>query len=41
MTPEEKKALTEMCERIQEEQDAIEFQRLVVELLGLLGRGRS
>jgi hypothetical protein len=36
MTPEEKKTLTETCERIQEEQDPIEFQRLVVELLGLL-----
>jgi hypothetical protein len=36
MTSEEKKTLTEMCERIQEEQEPIEFQRLVVELLGLL-----
>jgi hypothetical protein len=36
MTPEEKKTLTEMCERIQEEQEPIEFQRLVVEMLDLL-----
>jgi hypothetical protein len=36
MTPEEKKTLTEMCERIQEEREPVEFQRLVVELLGLL-----
>jgi hypothetical protein len=36
MTPEEKKTLAEMCERIQEKQEPIEFQRLVVELLGLL-----
>jgi hypothetical protein len=36
MTAEEKKTLTEVCERIQEEQEPIEFQRLVVELLGLL-----
>jgi hypothetical protein len=36
MTTEEKKALTETCERIQEEQEPVEFQRLVVELLDLL-----
>ena len=36
MTREEKKTLAEMCERIQEEQEPIEFQRLVVELLDLL-----
>jgi len=36
MTPEDKKTLAEMCERIQEEQEPTEFQRLVVELLGLL-----
>jgi hypothetical protein len=36
MTPEDKKTLTEMCERIQEEQSPMELQRLVVELLGLL-----
>jgi hypothetical protein len=36
MTPEEKKTMIQMCERIQEEHDPIEFQRLVVELLDLL-----
>ena len=36
MTPKEKKTLAEMCERIQEEQEPIESQRLVVELLDLL-----
>ena len=38
MSPEEKAEVREICKRISEEQDPVEFQRLIVELLDALDR---
>jgi hypothetical protein len=38
MSPEEKAEVREICRRITEEQDPIEFQRLIVEFLDALDR---
>jgi hypothetical protein len=38
MTPDERAEVREICKRIAEEQDPLEFQRLVVELLDVLDR---
>jgi hypothetical protein len=38
MTPEERAEVREICKRIADEQDPVEFQRLIVEFLDALDR---